>query len=105
VQLLYDPRDDIYHEKLGSRVLYWLDDLGALPINEADAGREAFLFAGGRPMADYRNLVAKLPLVRDRPEMQAERMTPLSRSGRTSENQQTCVYTCLSAASPPLSRP
>jgi hypothetical protein len=28
MQLRYDPRDDPYHERIGSRILYWLDDLG-----------------------------------------------------------------------------
>ena len=46
MQLLYDPRDDTYHEQLGSQILYWLDDLGALPLDEADPGEEGFLFAG-----------------------------------------------------------
>ena len=66
--LLYDPRDDAYHERLGSQILYWLDDLGALPLEEADPAAEGFLFAGVRPIQDYRELVARLPLVRDRPE-------------------------------------
>ncbi len=77
-QLLYDPRDDAYHEKIGSRILYWLDDAGALPLNEADPHAEGFLFAGARPIDDYRALVANLPLVRDRP---AER-EPLLRLDR-----------------------
>src|SRR5262249_18064593 len=68
MQLLYDPRDDAYHERLGSRLLYWLDDLGALPLDEADPSAPAFLLAGARPIEDYRNLVARLSLVRDRPE-------------------------------------
>jgi hypothetical protein len=68
MQLLYDPRDDPHHEKVGSQVLYWLDDLGALPLPEADPGAEGFLFAGARPIEDYRERVAGLPLVRDRPE-------------------------------------
>jgi hypothetical protein len=68
VQLLYDPRDDPYHERIGSQILYWLDDLGALPLGEADRTRPGFLFAGARPIADYHGLVARLPLVRDRPE-------------------------------------
>jgi hypothetical protein len=68
MQLLYDPRDDALHEKLGSQVLYWLDDLGAVPLDEADPQDEGFLFAGARPPDDYRRLVAGLPLVRDRPE-------------------------------------
>ena len=46
MQLLYDRRDDAYHEKLGSRILHWLHDLGAMPLDEADPEREAFLFAG-----------------------------------------------------------
>src|SRR5205085_5569841 len=57
-----------HHERLGSRILYWLDDLGAVPLAEADPDRPGFLFAGARPMEDYRALVAGLPLVRDRPE-------------------------------------
>jgi hypothetical protein len=31
VKLFYDPRDDLYHEKLGSEILHWLDDVGACP--------------------------------------------------------------------------
>jgi hypothetical protein len=67
-QLLYDPRDDPYHERLGSQLLYWLDDLGALPLGEADPAGAGFLFAGARPIQDYRALVADRPLLRDRPE-------------------------------------
>jgi hypothetical protein len=74
MQLLYDRRDDAYHERLGSQVLYWLDDLGAIPLDEARPDLPGFLFAGARPIADYRDLVADLPLVRDRPE---EREPPL----------------------------
>jgi hypothetical protein len=68
MQLLYDQRDDPYHERIGSQILYWLDDLGALPLDEADPDDEGFLFAGARPIDDYRHAVANLPLVRDRPE-------------------------------------
>jgi hypothetical protein len=68
LQLLYDPRDDAYHERLGSRLLYWLDDLDAVPLGEADPAAAGFLFAGARPIDDYRHLVARWPLVRDRPE-------------------------------------
>jgi hypothetical protein len=68
MQLLYDPRDDASHERLGSQILYWLDDLDAVPLDEADLASEGFLFAGARPMDDYRELLARLPLVRDRPE-------------------------------------
>jgi hypothetical protein len=68
MELLYDPRDDPYHERVGSQILYWLDDLGAKPFGEADPHRAGFLFTGARPVEDYRGLVAGLPLVRDRPE-------------------------------------
>jgi len=68
MQLLYDPRDDTYHEKLGSQILYWLTDLDAVPLEEADRNRAAFLFAGARSIEDYRELLALFPLVRDRPE-------------------------------------
>jgi hypothetical protein len=68
LQLLYDSRDDTYHERVGSQILYWLDDLGAVRLQEADPAREGFLFAGARPIEDYCELVARFPLVRDRPE-------------------------------------
>jgi hypothetical protein len=68
MQLLYDPRDDAYHERLGSQLLYWLDDLDAVPLGEAHPAAQGFLFAGARPLDDYRRLLARWPLVRDRPE-------------------------------------
>ncbi len=68
MHLYYDPRDDRYHEKRGSRILYWLDDLGAKPFNQAGPADDGFLFAGARPIADYRHLVADQLLIRDRPE-------------------------------------
>jgi hypothetical protein len=67
MELVYDSRDDPLHERIGSQILYWLDDLGAIPLNEAARDAEAFLFAGARPIADYRRLVADRPNVRDRP--------------------------------------
>jgi hypothetical protein len=68
MDLFYDRRDDRYHEKRGSQILYWLDDLGAKPLDEAGPDALGFLFAGSRPLEDYRRLVAGRPLLRDRPE-------------------------------------
>jgi hypothetical protein len=68
MQLLYDPRDDVCHEQFGSPLLYWLDDLGAIPLDEADPSSDGYLFAGARPIEGYRRLVSHLPLLRDRPE-------------------------------------
>ncbi len=68
MQLFYDERDDKYHEAHGSQILYWLDDLGAKTLSEAKPSDHGFLFAGARSIEDYRKLVEKLPLVRDRPE-------------------------------------
>ncbi len=68
MQLLYDHRDVALHERLGSRILYWLDDLDAVPVTEAKPDEPAFLFAGARSLNDYRRLVDDLPLLRDRPE-------------------------------------
>ena len=39
-----------------------------MPLNEADPDPPGFLFAGARPIEDYRNLVAEYPLIRDRPD-------------------------------------
>jgi hypothetical protein len=68
MDLFYDERDDKFHEARGSQILYWLDDLGAKPLTEARQDDEGFLFAGARPVADYRHLVAGKPLLRDRPD-------------------------------------
>jgi hypothetical protein len=68
MQLVYDSRDDRYYERIGSQTLYWLDDLGAVPFEESSPAVEGFLFAGARPIDDYRQLVASRPLLRDRPE-------------------------------------
>jgi hypothetical protein len=52
-----DPFYDPYHERIGSRILYWLDDLRAIPLDEAPRDTEGFLFAGARPIKGYRRLV------------------------------------------------
>src|SRR5258708_21338705 len=71
MELFYDERDDSAHEARGSQVLYWLDDLGAKPLGEARAGDLGFLFAGARSIEDYEQLVARHPLLRDRPKERA----------------------------------
>src|SRR5438034_6263674 len=71
MDLFFDPRDDRYHEKHGSQLLYWLDDLGARPLSEAGPEEPGFLFTGARPIEDYRGLVAGRPFLRDRPEERA----------------------------------
>jgi len=68
VELFYDERDDPFHEARGSQILYWLDDLGAKPLSEARQDEEGFLFAGYRSNAEYRELIVRYPLLRDRPE-------------------------------------
>lgn len=68
MNLLYDNRDDAAHRARGSEILYWLDDLGAIPISEAGPEDEAFLFAGARPIDDYRRLVSGFRRLRDTPE-------------------------------------
>src|SRR5262249_36266258 len=71
MELFYDPRDNHYYEKRGLHTLYWLDDLGAKPLDEAEPQSEGFLFAGARSMNDYCSLVARFPLIRDRPAERA----------------------------------
>src|SRR5262245_14545856 len=71
MELFYDERDDAAHEARGSQILYWLDDLGAKPLKEAKASDHGFVFAGARPVEDYRQLLRRHPLLRDRPEERA----------------------------------
>ncbi|HBP16365.1 MAG TPA: hypothetical protein DEA08_01050 [Planctomycetes bacterium] len=67
MKLFFDERDDRVCEERGDRRLYWLDDLGAEPLSHARPEDEGFVFAGGRPIADYQHLVGGLPGLRDRP--------------------------------------
>jgi hypothetical protein len=71
MQLFYDQRDDASHEARGSHILYWLDDLGARPLSEARPDDDGFVFAGARPIEDYRRLLAGRPALRDRPDERA----------------------------------
>jgi hypothetical protein len=68
MELFYDERDDAVHEARGSRLLYWLDDIGAKPISEARPDDVGFVFAGARPIEDYQGLVARHLRLRDRCE-------------------------------------
>src|ERR1700742_4847619 len=68
MKLFFDSRDDRVLEQRGIPLLYWLDDLGAQPVDQATAEDEGFLFAGARPIADSRRLVSGRPRLRDRPE-------------------------------------
>jgi len=71
MQLLYVDGDQHYLEKRGMRTLFWLDDVGAVPIEEANPKEEAYLFSYARSIGDYAKLVDSLPLARDRPEDRA----------------------------------
>ena len=71
MDLYYDERDEAAHEARGSRILYWLDDLGAEPLGEARRDDVGFLFAGARSIDDYARLVAPLSRLRDRPDERA----------------------------------
>src|SRR5436190_8175642 len=71
MDLFYDERDDAVHVARGSRILYWLDDVGAKPICEAKTGDDGFVFAGARAISDHERLLTGLPRLRDRPEQRA----------------------------------
>jgi len=71
MRLFYDRRDEKIFEERGARTLYWLDDVGALPIDEAKADDEGFVFAGARSIDDYRRLISAFPRLRDDPESRA----------------------------------
>jgi hypothetical protein len=84
MNLFYDERDDKYHEAPGSRILYWLDDLGAKPVTEARPTDRGFLFAGARPIDDYHKLLATRPLLRHEPLVESEDFTarPAARAAK-----------------------
>lgn len=79
MKLFFDERDDAVCEERGDRRLYWLDDLGAEPLSQARPEDEGFLFAGARPLADYAQLVGRVPRMRDQPRERE----PLLRLDRT----------------------
>lgn len=68
MKLYYDERDHQYCREHGDNRLYWLDDLEACPITEATPADPGYLFAGARPIEDYRALVAGLPGLLDLPQ-------------------------------------
>jgi len=68
MNLFYDERDDSVHQRLQSRILYWLDDLRAIPISESEPDAEGFLFSVAGSISDYEDLVVDRPLIRDRAE-------------------------------------
>src|ERR1043166_151318 len=67
MKLFYDARERVA-ARHGDRRLKWLYEMGACPVDDATPKDEGFLFAGVRPMEDYRDLVRNRPLLRDRPE-------------------------------------
>ena len=66
MNLFYDVRDDSVHQRLGSRILYWLDDLGGIPIGESESDDDGFVFSVAGSISDYEELVADRPNIRDR---------------------------------------
>lgn len=68
MNLFYDERDDSVHQRRGSRILYWLDDLRAIPISESEPEDAGFLFSVAGAIADYEDLVVDRPLIYDRAE-------------------------------------
>lgn len=67
MELFYDPRDRVA-ARHGDQRLRWLYELKARPLEEAHAEEEGFLFTGARRIEDYRELVRRLPRLRDRPD-------------------------------------
>lgn len=59
--LFYDERDQKIQEERGLETLYWLDDLGAVPITDARPESTGFLFAGARSLVDNTQLLSELP--------------------------------------------
>jgi len=68
MKLLYDQRDWNHAEKHGDLRLRWLREVDAVPIQEASADVEGFLFGYHHPETKYAELVKQHPGVRDRPD-------------------------------------
>ncbi len=66
MKLLYDQRDWNHAEKHRDLRLRWLREVGAVPIQEASADVEGFLFGYHVPELQYAELVKQYPGVRDR---------------------------------------
>ncbi len=95
MNLFYDDRDDSVHQRRGSRILYWLDDLKGIPIAESQSDSDdGFFFSVAGSISDYAELVADHPNLRDRAE---ERLPLMSLAS---------VLDCLAAKSVdvPMSR-
>ncbi len=75
MNLFYDDRDDSVHQQRGSRILYWLDDLGAKPVGECEPNEEGFLFSIAGAISDFEELVGDRPNLRDRADERFPLMT------------------------------
>ncbi len=75
MNLFYDDRDDSVHQQRGSRILYWLDDLGAKPVRECEPNEEGYLFSIAGAISDFEELVADRPNLRDRADERFPLMT------------------------------
>ena len=67
MNLFHDDRDDSVHQRRGSRILYWLDDLNAKPIADSEPD-EGFFFSAAGSISDYAEMVADRPNLSDRAE-------------------------------------
>jgi hypothetical protein len=68
MHLLYDRGDLDYAERRGDLRLKWLQELGAIAIQDFAAGDDGFLFGYQMPRDEFATVVEKLPAVQDRPE-------------------------------------
>jgi len=72
MHLVYDRQDLEYAQQRGDLRLQWLQDLGAIPIQELAVGDAGFLFGYQRPADEFASIVQRHPLVRDRPNEREE---------------------------------
>lgn len=67
MQLIYVEEDQKFLEACGSKQLFWLDDLGAIPYRETNPETKGYLFSSARLIEDYEKLVSPRPGIMDRP--------------------------------------
>jgi hypothetical protein len=87
MHLFYDAHDLPHAGKLHDGRFQWLQELGAVELNQADRQATGFLFGYQQGIEHLRQQVADRPLIRDRPEEREELIRLDTVLGRLDDHQ------------------
>lgn len=72
MKLFYNTNDAKIADDMGMARLFWLDDIGAIPIQEAHSEDKGYYFGFNQGIEHYRKLLVNFPYIHDLPEEREE---------------------------------